>query len=217
MRGSVFIIILAALVAAAVVALAGQAIFQPNLPLIVDATFDLDTITPNADGDTDITGYSYELSDNATVSITLTGEDGTEFAFRDGEMRARGEYSGLFSGVVDGYMLDDETFGGEVARRLMPNGTYTWELTAVTEDGETDASDGTLTITDADAELPDMPIFTISPDVFSPNQDGIRDRTQINVVLEKDAMLEVYLETPDGAQIFIPPQIGETRSGEAGR
>ncbi|MEM6530903.1 MAG: hypothetical protein AAF653_21580, partial [Chloroflexota bacterium] len=30
-------------------------------------------------------------------------------------------------------------------------------------------------------------------------------------------MLEVYLETPDGAQIFIPPQIGETRSGEAGR
>ncbi|NJL94032.1 MAG: hypothetical protein HC915_10020 [Anaerolineae bacterium] len=102
-------------------------------------------------------------------------------------------------------------------RRLMPNGTYTWELTAVTDAGETDTRTGTLVITEADAELPDLPVFTISPQTFSPNQDGIRDRTQINVVLAKAANLDVYLLTEDGAQIFVPPQIGETRDGEAGR
>jgi len=217
MRGSIFLIIVAAVVAAVIVALVGQAVFQPDLPLIVNAEFVDDTITPNADGITDITEYHYELSENATVSITLTGEDGSVFAFRENEPRAIGEYTGLFSGVVDGYTLEGEAFGGSLERRLMPNGVYTWELTATTKVGETDSRSGTLTITEADADLPDMSIFTISPEIFSPNQDGIRDRTQINVVLDKEAALDVYLLTPDGAQIFIPPQIGETRTGEAGR
>ncbi len=217
MRASlILLVVVAALVAAGVVVVAGQAVLQPDLPLIVSAEFAPDAISPNADGENDIIRYTYELSANADVTITFTGEDGQVFAFRERERRALGEYTGLFSGVVDGYTREGEDIGGTVERRLMPNGTYTWELTAVSGD-ETDIAMGTLVIEDADSELPDMPVFTISPQTFSPNQDGIRDRTQINVVLDKAADLDVYLLTPDGVQIFVPPQVEETRDGEAGR
>jgi hypothetical protein len=217
MRASIVWVIIAAVVVTAIVALVGQQLIQPDQPPIVSAAFSHEQITPNADGDTDITEYTYELSENGIVSLMFTSEDGATFAFRNNEQRAAGEYSGLFSGVVDGYVLDGETVRGDVMRRLMPNGTYTWELTLETETGETDSRSGTLIIADADAALPEISTFTVSPEVFTPNQDGIRDRTQINVYLEKDADLDVYLVTENGVQIFIPPQITETRDGEAGR
>jgi hypothetical protein len=217
MRAPFFLILLAAVITGGVVVVAGQAVLQPDLPPIVRAEFTLDTITPNADGSDDITEYHYELSENANVTITFTNEGGETFAFRDDAPRPKGAFSGLFSGVVDGYVREGETVSGTVTRRLMPNGTYTWELIAETETGETDSRTGTLVIADADSELPDLTTFTVSPDVFSPNQDGIRDRTQINVGLAKAADLEVYLLTEEGAQIFIPPQVEETRDGEPGR
>jgi len=206
-----------AVVMAVLGALVGRSLFEPNLPLIVAAGFSLETITPNADGDADITEYTYILSENATVSLTFARGDGTVFGFRNGELRAAGEYSGLFSGVVDGYTLPDEQVSGDVMRRLMPDGVYTWELTAETEAGEVATTEGTLTIAESDAALPEISIFTVSPQDFTPNQDGIRDRTQINVYLEKAADLNVYLLTDESVQIFIPPQVTETRTGEAGR
>lgn len=210
-------ITVAAVVVAAVVAVIGRTLIEPDQSLLVDARFELERITPNADGSDDITPYTYELSRNAQVTITLTTEDGDVFAFRQDEQRAKGEYSGLFSGVVDGYVLDGESLGGEVVRRLIPEGTYTWEISASTADGETDRRTGTLVVAEADVALPDLSTLTVSPDQFTPNQDGIRDRTQINVVLEKAADLDVYLETANGVQLFIPPEVNETRDGDAGR
>jgi hypothetical protein len=63
------------------------------------------------------------------------------------------------------------------------------------------------------------PIFRlpVSPLVFSPNQDGIDDRVQFNVVLEKDAALDVYLVGTVRCANFHPPRQDETREGEAGR
>ena len=218
MRTSYGLIILAAVVVVVAVGYLGQSLIEPDLPLLVEAGFTLQTITPNADGSDDITEYFYTLSDNARVSITFVADDGSgTFAFRDAEIRAKGEYSGLFSGVVDGYVVDGETFAGEVMRRLMPNGDYTWTVQAISDTGEESAISGSLAIRDADAQLPDLTTFTVSPAVFTPNQDGIRDRSQINVYLEKAADLDVFLLTGDGVQIYIPPEINETRDGEAGR
>lgn len=217
MRAPIGWIILIALLVTAIVVIAGQQIVQPNLPLIVDAAFTLPQISPNADGIDDITAYRYELSDNATVTLTFAAQDGREFAFRQAERRAKGEYSGLFSGVVDGFVLEGERIEGEVMRRLMPEGEYTWTLLAETDDGRTDTRSGTLTLVDADVALPELSTLTISPTDFTPNQDGIRDRTQINVYLEKDAELSVYLLDENGVQIYIPPRVEETRNGKAGR
>src|SRR5690606_26071885 len=121
-------------------------------------------------------------------------EDGTVYTFREGQARIPDDYQVYFSGVVDGFLLPDEVVSGEVLRRLMPDGVYTWILSAVAvEPAESDSRSGTLTIENGDAPLPEITTFTVSPDIFTPNQDGISDRTEINVYLEKEADLQVYL------------------------
>jgi len=218
MRASTWILVAAALLALVAVIWFGNTLIAPPQPLIVSAGFLHERITPNADGSDDITEYRYTLSENARVSITFTRDDGRQFAFRQDELRARGDYSGLFSGVVDGYQEPEETTGGEVIRRLMPNGNYTWEIRATATEGTaTDSRSGTFIIDEADIALPDLAIFSVSPAVFTPNQDGIDDRTQINLELTKDAVLSVYLLAQDGAQLFLAPRAEETREGVAGR
>jgi hypothetical protein len=105
---------------------------------------------------------------------------------------------------VSGFSLPDETVSGEILQRLIPNGRYTWRLTAVTESSETDEASGILNIQDGDATLPDIVTFTVSPNVFSPNQDGIDDHSDINVYLSKDVPeLTLYLLGEDGEKIYI--------------
>ncbi|MBL8165546.1 MAG: hypothetical protein JNJ61_26420 [Anaerolineae bacterium] len=218
MRVSVVITLVAALLALAAVLLVGQALLQPDLPLITAAGFSTETITPNADGDGDVAEFSYTLTSNAQVTLAFEAQDGTVYYFRQDEPRTPGEKRVLFSGVVDGFTLDGETVSGQVLRRLIPNGSYTWRLTATdTASGETMEQSGTLVIADGESQLPEIISFTVSPDVFTPNQDGIADRTQINVYLPKAAELAVYLEGPDGQQIYVPERDEGRALGEPGR
>jgi hypothetical protein len=217
MRVSVGLTIIAALAAVVAVVLVGQALLQPNLPLITDAAFEPSTITPNADGSDDVTLFTYSLSGNASVSLRLEAEDGSTYAFREDERRMADDYQVLFSGVVDGFALPDEHLEGEVLRRLIPDGAYTWRLTAVTDAGESAELTGTLVIADGDAPLPELQNFTVQPHEFTPNQDGINDRVQINIGLTKDAELSVYLLGADGTRYFVPERQDEAFPGEAGR
>ena len=77
--------------------------------LIREASFSLDTITPNADGDRDLTQITYSLSRDATLSIFFADEGGRTYDFRRDKERSAGDYQVLFSGVVDGFMRVDET------------------------------------------------------------------------------------------------------------
>lgn len=218
MRVSVVITLVTALLALAAVLLLGQALLQPDLPLITAAAFSSDTITPNADGDNDVAEFRYTLTRNARVTLAFESQEGTIYYFRQDEPRTPGEKRVLFSGVVDGFTLDGEAISGQVLRRLIPNGSYTWRLTATdSASGETMEQSGALLIADGEAQLPEIVTFTVSPDVFTPNQDGIADRTQINVYLSKAAELTVYLEGPDGQQIFVPERDEGRRPGEPGR
>ena len=217
MRISIWLTIIVALIVLAGVLVAGQALLQPNLPLITDASFSLDTITPNADGDSDVTEFVYSLSRNAKISLILENEAGAQFYFRKDEDRIPNTYKVLFSGVVDGYTLPDEQISGNVLRRLIPDGRYSWSLQAVGETGEKDARTGTLLVEQGDSPLPELVNFSVSPDVFTPNQDGIDDRTQMNVYLPKAAELTLYLQGPDGQQIFIPETNSDRELGESGR
>jgi flagellar hook assembly protein FlgD len=217
MRIPVILTVIGATVALAVVLVAGSALIQPGGPLLTRAEVSPDTITPNADGSDDVTIVSYSLSRNARVSISFEAENGLAFSFRKDESRIAGDYTVQFSGVVDGFTLPDENIGGQVERRLMPDGRYTWRVQAVGENGETEEKTGTLTIQNGDKTLPELKTFTVSPDVFTPNQDGISDRTQINVYLSKAADLTVYLQGADGSQLFIPERQEGRKPGEAGR
>jgi hypothetical protein len=216
MRNYVWLTIIAALIALALVIALGIAIIAPPQPLILNATFRPEVISPNADGVDDVAEFSYELSRAATITITLENAEGRSFVFRDAQARIADDYQVLFSGVVDGYVNPGEVFAGEVLRRLMPDGVYTWRLRAVGEDGETAESTGTLTLEGGNAALPDLTALDVAPTIFTPNQDGISDRTKLNVFVSQPSNLSVYLMTPEGGQIFIPPRVEGSRPGEAG-
>ncbi len=212
------LLLLAAAFGAAIVLVVGSLLLSPPLPLIMYAGFDRDSISPDADGDDDIAVFEYRLSRPATVDISLTEDGGKTFFFRKGQAREAEEYSVLFSGVVDGFLLDGETVVGHVERRLLPQGTYTWELNARTESGEDVNAGGRLVIQPGDFPLPVMSTFTVSPSVFSPNQDGVDDRVQINIYLEMDVKsLDVYLVDSAGVRIPISARVEERNYGEAGR
>ncbi len=217
MRIPIGLALIAAVIAVVVIVVLGQALIQPNQPLITSAAFSLDKITPNADGSDDVTIFSYHLSRGAKISIALDSADGKSYAFRQNEQRAAGDYEVAFSGVVDGFTLPDDKIEGTVLRRLIPNGTYTWHLTARSDDGGTDAKTGTLVIADGDVPLPLLQNFTVSPPVFTPDQDGVADRVSINVFMTKDADLAVYLQTADGAQYYVPELQADAQVGKAGR
>ncbi len=204
-----------AIVVVLIVVVIGVQIVRPARPLIESAGFDRERITPNADGVEDIATFSYTLTRNATITLAFLDAEGREFLFRDSQPRIADDYHVLFSGVVHGYVLPGETVMGEVETRLLPDGDYTWILTAVDENGESEQAQGTLTIADADAQLPDLTGFSVPP-LLTPNQDGISDRAQIHVYVEKDARLTMYLVGPEGNRYYITERSEERNFGEAG-
>jgi len=220
MRLSPIITAVVALVALVIVGAAGALLIQPNRPLLTDATFSLTRLTPNADGIDDATTIHYTLNRNAKVTIAFTNKaDNRRFVFRNAEERPADTYQVLFSGVVDGYLLpgeDTKTIGGDIETRLILNGNYMWTIDAVTASGETASASGNLTVADADQALPLINDFTVSPQVFTPNQDGIDDRARINAYLTKAATLTVYLEDKAGQRYYVAERIEGRKPGDPG-
>ncbi len=218
MRFPRLVTLFAAAFGAVTVLAVGSLLLRPPLPLIGAAGFDRPTISPNADGEDDIAVFEYSLSRPATVSLSLTSEPGRQFYFRQRQARDDGEYRVLFSGIVDGFLNDGEAVYGEIERRLIPNGNYSWLLEAETDDGNSMSAHGSLLVEAGDTPLPIMSEFSISPAVFSPNQDGIADRVGINIYLEKDVeRLDVFLLGAEGLRIPISARVEERQYGEAGR
>lgn len=220
MRENKFFPLIAALVAVLVVAGAvavGWRLLNGDSSLLRNVSVQHEAITPNADGDTDATRIRYELADNATVSIYLEDEAGQRFYFRQEKNRGAGEYEVLFSGVVDGYRLPDETISGEIIARLLQNGTYTWTVAATDDNGRAETHQGTLTIADADPTLPELRDFSLDRAIFTPNRDGIDDRVQIQFYQTKEADVRVFLLLPDGRELPISELERAIPAGAPGR
>ncbi len=226
LNGLLVVLVSVALVLVGITAV--SCVYNGDTTLLQAMTLSEDTITPNADGDTDATLLQYELVRNALVSIYLDGEDGTRYWFRRDKTRSPQSYRVAFSGVVEGYVGPGEQFDGDVLARLVPDGVYqlTVEATEVTGGGIDGNNDDTplvrgetmrvsqpLTIVGADAALPSIRNLNIVPRPFGddwvegaavpfePNRDGIRDRLNINFYLDKDVeQLRVYLLTEDGVE-----------------
>ncbi len=196
----------------------GWRLMRGDGSLLRDAAVHDDRITPNADGVSDITGISYTLSDNATVSIYFEDETGKRYYFREDKPRGAGEYAVQFSGVVDGYELSGDEIEGDILSRLLQDGEYVWWITAVSEDGSIESASGLITITDADPELPELRNFTLNKDEFSPNRDGIDDRVQAQFFLPKDVKsVRMYLLTDEDAEIPISELERDVPANSIGR
>lgn len=153
-------------------------------PLLTDVGVAPQTITPNADGLEDVTRISYHLNGSANLSIYFVDADGHRHYFRENRRRSAGDYGVDFGGVVNGSML--------------PDGDYTWVVEAHTDNGETVQESGQLVVQNADTAKPELEGFSVYPQIFTPNQDGINDRVDINYYLTKEADVTVYLIAPDG-------------------
>ena len=182
-------------------------------PLLYDVEFYPSVISPNADGHDDAANIRYKLSRNAHVSIYFVNQAGERYYHRNGERRSvqKEPYWTIFSGVVD---VDEP---GPVKRRMLPDGQYTWVIEATDDSGRTERVKGSLTIIDADTTLPELRGFSVSPQVFSPNRDGIDDHVIINYFLPKPATVRVYLESETGKKIFLPETVSQRiKPGEVG-
>jgi hypothetical protein len=182
-------------------------------PLLHDVEVYPQVISPNADGHDDAANVLYRLSRNANVSIYFVDQTGERHYHRNGERRSAQDesYWTLFGGVVD---VDE---GGAVKRRMMPDGQYTWIVEATDDDGHTKKAEGSLTIVDADTTLPELRGFSVSPQIFSPNRDGVDDHVTINYFLPKPADVRLYLLNDEGEKYFIPEKVSQRiEPGEVG-
>lgn len=138
-----------------------------------------DAISPFAGSPNSAATVRYTLGRTATVSIYLLDQRGTRHNFRTDQPRAAGSYDALFSGAV--------------SDRVMSDGKYTIVVEAKDSGGQIAKAEKSLTINGADSTPPDFQNFTVFPDTFTPNQDGLDDRVAIRYWLTKPAKVDVYL------------------------
>jgi hypothetical protein len=191
-------------------------------PLLSQVSFNKDAITPNADGDEDVVLITFNLSRSADISIYFEDAEGERYYFRDTIHHGPSiekPYTVYFAGVVDGYTLPGETFEGfAVEKRVLQDGDYTWTVEATDGAGFAARETGTLTISDADTELPELRGFSVHPPTITPNRDSISDRATIVVDLKKDVEeLYVYLlGEQDDIRYYVEEIEKATELNEAG-
>ncbi|MCB0091373.1 MAG: hypothetical protein KDE54_25950, partial [Caldilineaceae bacterium] len=189
-------------------------------PLLFDVQVTPDSISPNADGDQDVTEIRYSLRRSALVSIYFENEAGARFYFRQDERRAAGNYSVYWGGAVDDPAVVETDYGTqEILSRVLDDGAYQWAVEAVDDAGDRLAVTGQIALHDGDTEMPQLNNFVVEPTTFTPNQDSIDDRVSVNFYLTKDVnTMQVYLLDPakPDVRFFLPPQPDVVDPNEAG-
>lgn len=195
-------------------------------PLLSEVSVAPAAISPNADGNDDVTLIKYRIGRPADVSIYFVDSAGQRRFFRDAERRSPGRYNVYWGGVIKDPQVR-ETVGGTmlVESQVLPDGVYTWVIEARDLAGRVQQATGQITLSGADTALPELHNFTVVPSEFTPNQDSIRDRVSISYYLTKKAeRVLVYLEpveiAPGKPAVRYPIAEDPTRStaepGEAG-
>lgn len=202
----------------ALLALASACSFRP---LLYDVSVQPAAISPNADGETDATNIRYKLGRSAHVFIYFEDEAGQRTYFRKEQLRSPGDYGVAWGGVINEPQVVDNGYGPQQIRgRVLPDGQYTWTVEATDKNGNTARESGTITLQDGDTLLPELRNFTVVPQEFRPNQDGLRDDwVSISYYLPKDVDdVQVYLIDPARPTLKYPIAERERviRPGEAG-
>lgn len=189
-------------------------------PLLYEVTVSPDFITPNADGDQDVTRITYSLRRTADVSIYFTDEEGERFYFRQERRRAPGDYNVLWGGTAEETEIVETSYGPqEILSRVLPDGSYNWTIVATDDRGNQEETTGTITLVDGDSEVPELNNFAVVPNAFSPNQDSFQDSVSISYFLTKDVnSLTVYLIDPANPNVkyYISQEPGLTDPNAAG-
>ncbi len=161
--------------------------------LLNQVSLDPAAISPHPGSTNAMTTIHYTVERAANVSIYLIDAQGAQHVFRKDQPRAAGAYDAQFSGAIND--------------RVLPDGTYTVVVEAKDVAGQAAKIEKPLTITGADSTPPELLNYTVFPDSFTPNQDGINDRVTIRYYLSKPAKVDVYLT--DGKNRY---EVGEKQT-----
>lgn len=132
-----------------------------------------EVLSPNGDGAGEKENLSYKLVRASTVTATLAGPDGTNLTLDSGD-RAPGLYKFAFKGLdADG--------------KLLPEGRWTWEVTAVDELGRSSVAERSFSLNVT------LKGLTVAPDVLH-----LGSSLQIGVDLARPARLTVRIESTSG-------------------
>jgi hypothetical protein len=115
--------------------------------------------------------------------------------------------------------LENEYGRQAVDSWVLPDGDYTWVVEATDEEGHTERVEGSITLTGGDTTVPELRKFTVALPAFTPNQDGLDDRTGVAYFLNKDVdSVQVFLYHPDQPNVQFPLEEQEraAKPGEAG-
>ncbi len=156
-----------------------------NTPLLTGMTVAPETISPRPGEKNRATLITYSLARPANVSVYLQ-DAGGKYVLRENQPRAAGDFQILF--------------GGSVNNRTLNDGAYQIVVTAQDASGVHEEKTAALNIINADTTLPELQNFTVFPQAFTPNQDGLDDRVIIRYYLTKPARVTVYLT--DGKNKF---------------
>ncbi len=189
-------------------------------PLLSNVSVSPNVISPNADGTDDATNITYTLSRNAAISIYFESTDGQRFYFRQERSRSAGDYRVQWGGTVhQPYWLQNEYSRQWVTSWVLPDGVYTWVIEARGDDGQTERVEGQITLQGGDTTVPELRRFGVTLPVFTPNQDGLADRTGVSYYLNKDVeSVLVYLYDPNNPDLHYPleEQQRAVKAGQAG-
>ena len=195
-----------AVVAVAIVALALSGCHAR--PILQSASVTPASISPNADGLDDATRISYRLSRPAAVSIYFENATGKRYYFREDKPRSASEYQVLWGGVIhQPYWLEmDGSLGRQrVESWVLPDGEYRWVIAATDDRGDTQEAGGPIALSGGDTVVPELQSFGVTPPTFSPNQDGLEDRTGVSYSLNRDVdSVQVYLYEPSEPAVRYP-------------
>lgn len=187
-------------------------------PLLYDVSVSPETISPNADGTDDATNIEYKLARNATVSIYFANAAGERFYFRQDRPRSAGDYRVQWGGTVNQRRWLENEFGRQAVESwVLSDGIYIWTVEATVEDGEVARAEGQIELIGGDTTVPELRKFTVALPEFTPNQDGLDDRTGVAYYLNKDVdNVQVYLYHPKKPDVRYPLE-EEGRAEDAGK
>jgi hypothetical protein len=189
-------------------------------PLLYNVLVSPDSITPNADGVQDVTEIQYSLRRAAAVSIYLENAAGERFYFRQERRRSPGDYRVNWGGTVEEPRSIETDYGPqEILSWVLPDGSYTWVIEGKEDNGETSRLTGTITLSEADTEVPELHNFAVVPQIFTPNQDSIDDYVSISYFLNKEVdTVSLYLIDPaePNVRFYIAEAPGLVKPTEAG-
>jgi hypothetical protein len=193
--------------------LSSCATFRPLLSNVAVAPA---VISPNADGVDDVTHLQYRIGRSADVSIYFTGSDAQRHYFRNTLRRSAGAYDVYWGGAITDPQIRIMPGGGQalVESQVLPAGDYQWTVEAVdAATGESARQEGRIRLEQTDNTLPELHNFTVVPQVFSPNQDGLKgNKVAVSYYLTKKVeRITLYLINAVDAQkkdvkYYISPQ-----------